>query len=58
MRHEDEVKAFFEQAGLEAQAEFADDAQRIQDAVIGAVNDWSNSFILEDDMEVWAMKRQ
>lgn len=37
MRHEDEVKAFFEEAGLEAEAEFADDAQRIQDAVIGAV---------------------
>ena len=32
--HEEEVEAFFEEAGLEAEAEFTDDVERIKDAVI------------------------
>merc|ERR1712156_860648 len=43
MRHDDEVEAFFEEAGLEAEAEFTDDVEKIQDAVISAVQDWANS---------------
>ena len=34
MSHEAEVEAFFEEAGLEAEAEFRDDAERIKDAII------------------------
>ena len=46
MRHEQEVEDFFMEAGLEAEDQFADDAQKIQDAVIGAVQDWANSLPL------------
>ena len=42
-RHEQEVEDFFIQMDLEANEKFADDAQRIQDAVIGAVQDWAAS---------------
>ena len=43
MRHDDEVMQFFDEAGLEAEAEFTDDVEKIQDAVISAVQDWANS---------------
>ena len=42
-RHEQEVEDFFVQMEIEAEENFADDAQRIQDAVIGAVQDWAAS---------------
>jgi len=43
MRHGEELETFLEEAALEAEAQFADDAQKIQDAVIGAIQDWANS---------------
>ena len=43
LRHEQEVEDFFTEAGLEAEEQFADDAAKIQNAVIEAVQSWANS---------------
>ena len=42
-----EVEAFFEEAGLEAEEKFRDDAEKIKDAVIAEVQEMADTVITE-----------